>query len=210
MDTKGIIEAVLFSADRPLSIAQLQCCFSETTGPSKSEVRAALNEIREEFQNRAVELTEVSSGYRFQVRKDYSTWVAKLLEDKPPRYSRALLETLSIIAYRQPTTRGGIEEIRGVSVSTTIIRTLLDRNWIKVIGHREVPGKPALYATTRQFLDYFNLKSLGDLPPLSEIQSLENNPGVDLLEKSLQFQDKSPSNLENNDETKSQAIENTP
>lgn len=174
MTIKGIIEALLFSAERPLSLAELQSCFPEEGRPDKAQIRLALAEIVDDYQIRAVELTEVSSGFRFQVRTEYGTWVSKLLEEKPPRYSRALLETLAIIAYRQPTTRGQIEEIRGVAVSTTIIRTLVDRGWIRVVGHRDIPGKPALYATTREFLDYFNLKSLGDLPPLSAIQFLES------------------------------------
>lgn len=200
MDTRGIIEAVLFSADRPLSIVQLQSCFSKTTGPDKTEIRAVLDEIREHYRTRAVELIEVSSGFRFQVRREYSTWVANLLKDKPPRYSRALLETLAIIAHRQPTTRGGIEEVRGVGVSTTIIRTLVDRGWIKVIGHREVPGRPALYATTRQFLDYFNLKSLADLPPLSEAQSLDQSPEIDVAEIGSQDNNSPPPEIEETDE----------
>ena len=180
MTIKGIIEALLFSAERPLSLADLQGCFPEEGRPDKPQIRLALTEISEEYQTRPVELTEVSSGFRFQVRSEYGTWVTKLLEERPPRYSRALLETLAIIAYRQPATRGQIEEIRGVAVSSTIMRTVIDRGWIRVVGHKDVPGKPALYATTREFLDYFNLKTLSDLPPLSEIQSLESEP--DLLE----------------------------
>jgi segregation and condensation protein B len=174
LEIKGIIEAVLFSADRPLSLVELQNCFPETTGPEKSQIRAVLAEIREDYRNRAIELAEVSSGFRFQVRREYSTWVAKLLEEKPQRYSRALLETLAIIAYRQPVTRGKIEEIRGVGVSSTLIRTLLDRGWIRIVGYKEIPGRPALYATTREFLDYFNLKSLADLPPPAAVQTLDS------------------------------------
>lgn len=176
LDIKGIIEAVLFSSDRPLSLSDLQCCFPEASCPDKAQIRAALADIVEDYHLRAVELVEVSSGFRFQVRCEYSAWVGRLLEEKPPRYSRALLETLAIIAYRQPATRGQIEEIRGVSVSSTIIRTLLERGWIRVVGHKEVPGKPALYATTREFLDYFNLKNLNDLPSLKEIQLLDSGP----------------------------------
>ncbi|MCI0654481.1 MAG: SMC-Scp complex subunit ScpB [Methylococcaceae bacterium] len=182
MDIKGIIEAVLFSADRPLDPGELQNCFPDTSCPDKSQIRAVLAEIREDYRTRAIELTEVSSGFRFQVRREYSAWVANLLEEKPPRYSRALLETLAIIAYQQPATRGQIEEIRGVSVSSTIIRTLLDRGWIRIVGHKEIPGRPALYATTRDFLDYFNLKSLADLPPLRAVQALDSgreNPGIE-------------------------------
>lgn len=200
MDIKGIIEAVLFSADRPLSLVELQDCFPETTRPDKSQIRAVLAEIREDYRTRAIELTEVSSGFRFQVRREYSTWVAKLLEEKPPRYSRALLETLAIIAYRQPATRGKIEEIRGVGVSTTIIRTLLDRAWIRIVGYKEIPGRPALYATTREFLDYFNLKSLGDLPPLREIQALDSGQENAETEASMRESDSPTRDIEETDE----------
>ncbi|MGH8476173.1 MAG: SMC-Scp complex subunit ScpB, partial [Methylococcales bacterium] len=187
MDIKGIIEAVLFSADKPLSLSELQNCFPETSVPEKTQIRAALAEIAEDYRTRAVELAEVASGFRFQVRCEYATWVLRLLEEKPQRYSRAVLETLAIIAYRQPVTRGQIEEIRGVAVSSTIVRSLLDRAWIRVVGYKEVPGRPALYATTREFLDYFNLKNLSDLPPLSEIQvsdiEAENVDQVEELQK---------------------------
>lgn len=175
MDIKGIIEAVLFAADRPLNLSELQRCFPDTACPEKQQIRALLAEIRDDYRNRAIELTEVSSGFRFQVRSEYSSWVTRLLEEKPPRYSRALLETLAIIAYRQPATRGDIEDIRGVGVSSTIIRTLLDRGWIRIVGYKEIPGRPALYATTREFLDDFNLKSLSDLPPLDAIQTLDSD-----------------------------------
>ncbi|MGH8553713.1 MAG: SMC-Scp complex subunit ScpB [Methylococcales bacterium] len=200
MDIKGVIEAVLFSAERPLSLIELQNCFPETSRPDKSQIRAVLSEIAEDYRTRAVELTEVSSGFRFQVRREYSTWVVRLLEEKPPRYSRAVLETLAIIAYRQPATRGQIEEIRGVAVSSTIIRTLLDRGWIRIVGYKEVPGRPALYATTREFLDYFNLKNLSDLPPLSEIQSLDTGPGNDARVEGLQTSDLPNAEIEETDE----------
>jgi len=176
LDSKTILEALLFSADRPLSVANLQRCFADSARPEKGEIRAALKTLSADYENRSLELTEVASGFRFQVRQEYSLWVAKLLEDKPPRYSRALLETLAIIVYRQPATRGTIEEIRGVNVSSTIIRTLLDRGWVKVVGHKEVPGRPALFATTRQFLDDFNLKTLDSLPSLREIQAMGSVP----------------------------------
>ena len=173
MDIKGVIEAVLFAADKPVTVAQLQACFPEFSRPEKSIVRAALNEVTSDYRGRPVELKEVASGFRFQVRKEYSPWVSRLLEERPSKYSRALLETLAIITYQQPTTRGGIEEIRGVNVSTTTMRTLLDRGWVRVVGHKEVPGRPALYATTKEFLDNFNLKSLHDLPALRELEILE-------------------------------------
>lgn len=139
---------------------------------SKSEIIKILDEISDEYRDRPVHLQEVAGGYRFQVAAEMSPWVARLFDERPPKYSRAFLETLSIIAYRQPVTRGEIERIRGVSVSSNIIRTLRERNWIRVIGHKEVPGKPALYATTKEFLDYFNLKSLSDLPELFEFEEL--------------------------------------
>lgn len=170
MEIKGIIEALLFAADKPVTVAQLQMCFPEYNRPEKSILRAALNEVASDYKGRSVELNELASGFRFQVRKEFSPWVSRLLEERPAKYSRALLETLAIIAYQQPTTRGGIEEIRGVTVSTGIIRTLLDRGWVRVVGHKEVPGRPALYATTKEFLDHFNLKSLNDLPTLLELE----------------------------------------
>ncbi|MGH8550218.1 MAG: SMC-Scp complex subunit ScpB [Methylococcales bacterium] len=200
LELKGIIEAVLFSADRPLNLVELQNCFPNTTCPDKSQIRAVLAEIRDDYRYRAIELTEVSSGFRFQVRCEYSTWIARLLEEKPPRYSRAVLETLAIIAYRQPATRGKIEEIRGVSVSTTIIRTLLDRGWIRIVGYKEIPGRPALYVTTREFLDYFNLKSLGDLPPLNVIQTLDSGQENAETEESMRESGPPTRDIEETDE----------
>jgi segregation and condensation protein B len=147
--------------------------FDESERPSKKGLDEILALLAEDYANRGIELREVSSGFRFQVRKEMGPWVSRLWQEKPPRYSRAILETLALIAYRQPITRGEIEEIRGVAVNTQIVRTLLERNWVRVVGHRDVPGRPAMYATTRQFLDYFDLKSLEDLPPLSEIRDLD-------------------------------------
>jgi len=145
----------------------------ENERPTKDEIRQVLKLLQDDYQGRGIELKEVASGYRMQVRQDYAAWVGRLWEEKPARYSRALLETLVLIAYRQPITRGEIEEIRGVSVSTQIAKTLLDREWIRVLGHKDVPGKPAMYGTTKEFLDYFNLKNLDDLPPLSDIKDLD-------------------------------------
>lgn len=173
MELKKVIEALLFSAPNPLNLNQIQSAFADEDRPEKQAIRAAIETIREEYRERPIELAEVASGYRFQVRREWSPWVARLLAEKPPRYSRALLETLAIIAYKQPVTRGDIEEIRGVSVSSNIVHTLLEREWIRSVGHKEVPGRPSLYATTRQFLDYFNLKSLAELPTLEEIRNLE-------------------------------------
>ncbi|MCX7087293.1 MAG: SMC-Scp complex subunit ScpB [Methylococcales bacterium] len=172
MNVKRIVEALLFASDKPLSLKQLQAVFSELEQPSIQTLEYAIADIIQNYSDRPVELKAVASGYRFQVREEMSPWVARLFEEKPPRYSRALLETLSIIAYRQPVTRGEIEDIRGVVVSSSIIRTLLEREWIKVVAHKEAPGRPALYATTHSFLDYFNLSSLVQLPTLKEIQTL--------------------------------------
>jgi len=174
VDIKEIIEATLFAADRPLSITQLQNIFGDMERPERPELVSALTAIANDYQERPIQLQEVASGYRFQIREELSPWVSKLFEERPPKFSRALLETLAIIAYQQPLTRGDIEQIRGVSVSTNIIRTLLDREWVRVVGHKEVPGRPAVYATTRQFLDYFNLKSLDELPPLPSISEVED------------------------------------
>ncbi len=171
MEIKSIIEATLFVADKPLTIAQLQNIFPEIERPARKEVNDALNAITEAYRERPIQLSEVASGFRFQVRQALSPWVSRLFEERPPRYSRALLETLAIVIYKQPVTRGEIEQVRGVAVSSNIIHTLLEREWLRVIGHKETPGRPALYATTRQLLDYFNLKSLDELPPISSFES---------------------------------------
>lgn len=180
---RQIIEGLLMAAGRPLSVSALAELFVEAERPSTDQIRDALNLIAADCEQRGYELKEVASGFRFQVRQHLSQWISRLSEEKPQRYTRALLETLGLIAYRQPITRGDIEEIRGVAVSSTIIRTLLDREWIRVVGHRDVPGRPAMFATTRQFLDYFNIKSLQQLPPLAEIRDLDQlNPELDLGE----------------------------
>ncbi|MEM1188644.1 MAG: SMC-Scp complex subunit ScpB [Pseudomonadota bacterium] len=168
-----ILEAALMAAGKPLSLAALGALFEEPERPAREDLQSALAAIGERCDGRGFELVEVASGFRFQVREQYSTWVGRLWHESPQKYSRALLETLALIAYRQPITRGEIEEIRGVAVSTNIIRTLHERDWIRVVGHRDVPGRPAMYATTRQFLDYFSLKSLDQLPALADIRDLE-------------------------------------
>ncbi|MGD8407796.1 MAG: SMC-Scp complex subunit ScpB [Thiohalophilus sp.] len=173
-ELKRIIESVLFAADEPVSLKQLQGVFGDDNPPETSAIKSAIASLQEDYADHSLELREVGSGYRFQVKQDYAGWISKLWEEKPARYSRATLETLALIAYRQPITRGEIEEIRGVSVSTQIIKTLQDREWIKIVGHRDVPGKPALFATTSEFLDYFNLKSLQDLPPLAELRDIDS------------------------------------
>lgn len=171
---KCITEGLLLAAGKPLSLEQIGNIFTEEERPANDQLRKVLDDIQKDCEGRGFELQKVASGYRFQVRQELGEWVGRLWEEKPQKYSRALMETLAIIAYRQPLTRGDIEKIRGVAVSTTIMRTLLDREWTRVVGHRDVPGRPAMYATTRQFLDYFNLESLDQLPPLSEIRDMED------------------------------------
>ena len=178
---KKIVEGALLASNTPLTVSQLDGLFDEGERPGPSLIKQALASLDIDFKDRAIELSEVGSGYRIQVRTSLMPYVAKLWEDKPPRYSRALLETLAIIAYRQPITRGDIEQIRGVSISSTILRTLQERDWIKVIGHRDVPGRPELLGTTKAFLDYFNIKALSELPTLAEIKDLEDlEPELDL------------------------------
>ena len=178
---KSILEALLLAADEPLNLTALASVFTDQERPSNSDLSSALNELQDDYNERGMELKEVSGGFRIQVREDVNPWVSRLWEERPQRYSRALLETLALIAYRQPITRGDIEEVRGVSVRSSIIRTLQEREWIRVVGHRDVPGKPALFGTTRVFLDYFNLKSLDDLPSLAEIRDMDSiEPELDL------------------------------
>ena len=165
-----VLEALLLAADKPLHVDQLAKVFDEHDGVTMKQVRAALKDLQASYQERGFELVEVATGFRFQVRQEHAQWVAKLWEEKPQRYSRALLETLSISAYQQPISRGEIEAIRGVAVSSNIVRTLVERGWIRGIGHKEVPGRPELFATTRAFLDHFNLQQLSDLPELDELE----------------------------------------
>jgi segregation and condensation protein B len=172
-ELKNILQAVIMASSTPMTIDKLLAVFPENAQPERDEIRNALQAIEEDCNDKSFELKQVSSGYRFQVKKDYSDYVSRLWEERPARYSRALLETLALVAYRQPITRAEIEGVRGVSVSSTIMKTLLEREWVKVVGHRDVPGKPAIYATSKNFLDYFNLKSLEDLPPLAELRDLD-------------------------------------
>ena len=183
-EIKHIVEAALLGAGRPLSLDDLVELFAAgSEGVERSMLRAALAELRSDYVGRGIELKEVASGYRIQIRRSMTARLAPLWERRAPRYSRALLETLALIAYRQPVTRGEIEQVRGVSVSTSIMRTLLERGWIRSVGRREMPGRPVLYATTRGFLDYFGLKKLDDLPPLSQIKDLEDlNVALELPE----------------------------
>ena len=178
---RNIVEAALLAAGRALSIDQLLMLFLDDEQPDREQLVEVLMQLQQRYQQRGIALVEVSSGWRIQVRKEFSPWISRLWDEKPARYSRALLETLSLIAYRQPVTRGEIEDVRGVAVSTNIIKTLREREWIRVVGKRDVPGRPSLYATTREFLDYFGLKGLDDLPPLAEIREIDViNPELDL------------------------------
>ena len=172
---RAIIEAALLSADGPVPLDRLVGLFKDGEIASdikekRQKIKTALKELNDECENRGVELTNLAGGYRFQSRQELSPWISRLWDEKPPRYTRALLETLAIIAYQQPVSRGDIEQIRGVAVSPNIMRTLMDREWVQSLGHREVPGRPMLYGTTRSFLDYFGVKKLSDLPPLDEIK----------------------------------------
>jgi len=180
-ELKHILEGALLAAGEPLSVDRLRSLFAEERQPDTRQLRGALAELQHDYEGRGVELREVGSGYRIQVSESLAPWVSRLWEERPGRYSRALLETLAIIAYRQPITRGEIEDIRGVSVSTSIMRTLLDRGWVRTVGHRDMPGRPAMFGTTRAFLDYFNLKSLDELPTLMELRDLDkDHPELDL------------------------------
>jgi segregation and condensation protein B len=169
---KRIVEAALLAAAQPLTLVQINELFTEDEMPGVDVVANAIGELQADCSERGIELVEVASGWRYQIRQDTRPWVARLWSERQTKYSRALLETLALIAYRQPITRGEIEQIRGVAVSTQIIKTMEEREWIRVVGHRDVPGKPALFGTTRHFLDYFNLKSLDELPPLAELRDL--------------------------------------
>lgn len=171
----GIVEAALLTADGPMQVKELAGLFNSEEideNDSSRVLKECILELEKRCESRSIELKRVASGYRFQVKQEYGEWVGRMLKERPPRYTRALLETLSIIVYKQPVTRGDIEELRGVSVSQNIMRTLLERGWIKIVGQKEVPGRPSLYATTKGFLDYFDLKSLNELPEISEIQEL--------------------------------------
>ncbi|MCK5696917.1 MAG: SMC-Scp complex subunit ScpB [Gammaproteobacteria bacterium] len=170
---KNIVEAALLAANKAVSLDKLQTLFTDQDDIDTKQVYEAIEQLIQDYQDRGIELIKVSSGYRFQVAESVAPWVSRLWEEKPQKYSRALLETLALVAYRQPVTRGEIEDIRGVSVSSHIIRTLVEREWVRIIGHKEVPGKPALYATTKGFLDYFGLKKLDELPTLAEIRDLD-------------------------------------
>ncbi len=178
---KKIVEGALLAAGRPLDISQLEKLFADDERPPRDQLRAAIEDIQADCRGRGYDVVQVASGFRFQVSDELAPWINRLWEEKPKRYSRAMLETLALIVYRQPLTRGDIELVRGVAVSSDIIRALQEREWIAVVGHRDVPGRPALYATTKQFLNYFNLKSLQQLPALGEIKDFaELDPELEL------------------------------
>jgi segregation and condensation protein B len=177
---KQIVEGALLAAGGPLSVDRILSLFGDEERPRRGDLQAVLDALAEDYAERAIELVEVAGGWRVQVRQTCAPWVSRLYEERPARYSRALLETLALIAYRQPITRGEIEEIRGVAVSSNIVKTLIEREWVRVVGHREVPGRPALLATTRRFLDYFGLRTLDELPPLAEIRDPAFAVDVDL------------------------------
>ncbi len=182
-----IIEAALMVAGRPLTIAQLQKLFDEHDSPETSEIRDAISALQEKYTDHGIEIQEVASGFQCRAKSLLSPWISKLWEERPPRYSRALLETLALIAYRQPITRAEIEDIRGVSASSNIVKTLMERDWIRIIGYRDIPGKPGLYATTKTFLDYFNLKNLDQLPPLAEFTDFVSKEELSPIQLELPF-----------------------
>src|ERR1700742_3490581 len=169
---RNVVEAALLAAGKPLQLAELGQLFDENARPKVDDLRAALDELAAEYANRAVEVKETAAGFRIQVRKEFSSEISRLWPERPAKYSRALLETLALIAYRQPITRAEIEAVRGVAVNPNIVKTVIERNWVHVVGHRDVPGRPELLATTRDFLDYFGLKRLDELPPLAEIKAI--------------------------------------
>ncbi|MBV1911479.1 MAG: SMC-Scp complex subunit ScpB [Kangiellaceae bacterium] len=213
---KNIIEAALMAVAKPMTIEQLMQLFGDEYRPSSNEIKDALAILVNESETRGVELKEVASGFRYQAKQEYSEWLSRLWEERPAKYSRAALETLALIAYRQPVTRAEIEDVRGVGVSSSIVKTMIEREWIRVVGHRDVPGRPALYATTKQFLDYFNMKSLDELPTLAEIKDLEDlNPELDLPNPDEERETRggkdkaAPSNEENSEVSDSTELEST-
>ncbi len=172
-ELQRIIEALLLASEQPLTVDRILALFDEAQRPDKAELKQAIEDLRASLEGRAVELREVGNGWRLQTRTEYAVWISKLWEEKPPRYSRALLETLALICYRQPISRAEIEDVRGVGLSQSILKTLLERNWVRIVGYREVPGRPALFGTTREFLDDFNIRNLDELPTLPEMRDLD-------------------------------------
>ena len=214
-ELKNIIEAAIMVSEEPITVDRLLGMFTDTTKPERSAVKDLLFELEQEYANRGFELKRIDKGYRLQTREEYSPWLARLTAGRPPRYSRAMLETLAIIAYRQPVTRGEIEEIRGVAVSTDIIRTLVERDWIRQVGVRDVPGKPALFATTRTFLEYFNLEGLSQLPSLQDIRDLDTiadelNMKLPLESRNEESADADDSEKDEDDKANENGAENSP
>lgn len=214
-ELKNIIEAAIMVSDEPITVDRLLGMFTDTTKPERSAVKDLLFELEQEYANRGFELKRIDKGYRLQTREEYSPWLARLTAGRPPRYSRAMLETLAIIAYRQPVTRGEIEEIRGVAVSTDIIRTLVERDWIRQVGVRDVPGKPALFATTRTFLEYFNLEGLSQLPSLQDIRDLDTiadelNMKLPLESRNEESADADDSEKDEDDKANEKGAESSP
>jgi len=214
-ELKNIIEAAIMVSDEPITVDRLLGMFTDTTKPERSAVKDLLFELEQEYANRGFELKRIDKGYRLQTREEYSPWLARLTAGRAPRYSRAMLETLAIIAYRQPVTRGEIEEIRGVAVSTDIIRTLVERDWIRQVGVRDVPGKPALFATTRTFLEYFNLEGLSQLPSLQDIRDLDTiadelNMKLPLESRNEESADTDDSEKDEDDKANEKGAENSP
>jgi segregation and condensation protein B len=192
---QNIIEAALMVAGRPLTIANIQKLFDENAEPNAQEIRTAIQALNERYTNSAIELREVASGFQFQAKTDYAPWLSRLWEERPPRYSRAFLETLALIAYRQPITRAEVEEIRGVAVNSAIIKTLMEREWVRIMGYKDVPGKPALLGTTKAFLDHFNLKSLDELPTLAELKDLDSQEAKLQIQLELQHTEAAPEGI---------------
>lgn len=214
-ELKNIIEAAIMVSGEPITVDRLLGMFTDTTKPERSAVKDLLFELEQEYANRGFELKRIDKGYRLQTREEYSPWLARLTAGRPPRYSRAMLETLAIIAYRQPVTRGEIEEIRGVAVSTDIIRTLVERDWIRQVGVRDVPGKPALFATTRTFLEYFNLEGLSQLPSLQDIRDLDTiadelNMKLPLESRNEESANADDSEKDEDDKANEKGAENSP
>jgi len=196
-ELKNILEAALLAADYPLPAEKMLALFPEQERPAREQVHKAIEKLQSEYESRGIELKQVASGFRIQIKQTLEPWISQLWEERPPRYSRALLETLALIAYRQPVTRAEIEDVRGVSVSSSIMKTLQEREWVRVVGHRDVPGRPGMYATTREFLDYFNLKSLDELPTLVELRDLDSmNAELDLGLPNSVLQDQPQSDVE--------------
>lgn len=193
---QAIIEAAIMVAGQPLTVAAMQNLFTEEERPSTSDIKAILTAIKQRYEDGGIELHEVASGFRFQTKADLSPWLSRLWEERAARYSRAFMETLALIAYRQPITRAEIEEVRGVTVSSHIMKTLTEREWVRVIGYRDVPGKPAIYGTTKGFLDYFNLKSLTDLPTLAEFKDLKAQEEQLQIQLALENSNIGPDNSE--------------